>query len=230
MEVLSLLSPQQALADLVQFTQYIRKKYNCIINISDNNVINGKINEEKSNKNCQYYCPVIVVGGSYPGYLSAMARLRYPHVFQMAYAASAPITLYSQENHVRNHINFNDENDINGNGNNNNEIGEKSPDASEYAYYKVVTESAEIAVPGCAAAVRQTFLDVIYSCFHNNNNKSDTRGNYDDKYHSNNRKVLTSASCLRVCTSSIPEYIHQAGADMLFQEYTMVRQNVIAII
>jgi Serine carboxypeptidase S28 len=43
------------------------------------------------------YCPVISVGGSYPGFLSAMSRLRFPEVFDMSYAASAPMKFYSQE-------------------------------------------------------------------------------------------------------------------------------------
>ena len=43
------------------------------------------------------YCPVITVGGSYPGFLSAMARLRFPHVVDMAYAGSAPMYFYAQQ-------------------------------------------------------------------------------------------------------------------------------------
>jgi pimeloyl-ACP methyl ester carboxylesterase len=39
---------------------------------------------------------VITVGGSYPGFLSAMMRLRYPAVVDMAYSASAPTLLYAQ--------------------------------------------------------------------------------------------------------------------------------------
>jgi pimeloyl-ACP methyl ester carboxylesterase len=42
------------------------------------------------------YCPVITIGGSYPGFLSAMMRLRYPAVVDMAYSASAPTLLYAQ--------------------------------------------------------------------------------------------------------------------------------------
>jgi hypothetical protein len=43
------------------------------------------------------YCPVITVGGSYPGFLSAMMRTRYPGVVDMAYAASAPLRFYAQQ-------------------------------------------------------------------------------------------------------------------------------------
>jgi hypothetical protein len=53
------------------------------------------------------YCPVVAIGGSYPGFLAAMARFRFPHVFDMAYAASAPMHFYDQtvnENDYYNHI------------------------------------------------------------------------------------------------------------------------------
>ena len=43
------------------------------------------------------YCPVVTIGGSYPGWLSAMMRLRYPGVVDMAYSASAPMYFYTQE-------------------------------------------------------------------------------------------------------------------------------------
>ena len=42
------------------------------------------------------YCPVITVGGSYPGFLSAMMRVVHPEVVDMSYAASAPMKFYSQ--------------------------------------------------------------------------------------------------------------------------------------
>ena len=45
----------------------------------------------------QGYCPVLVIGGSYPGFLAAMMRVRYPAVVDMAYASSAPLRFYSQE-------------------------------------------------------------------------------------------------------------------------------------
>jgi len=43
------------------------------------------------------YCPILTIGGSYPGWLSAMARLLFPHMVDMAYAASAPMGFYSQQ-------------------------------------------------------------------------------------------------------------------------------------
>ena len=43
------------------------------------------------------YCPVISVGGSYPGFLSAIMRLHYPHVIDIGYASSAPLLLYAMQ-------------------------------------------------------------------------------------------------------------------------------------
>jgi pimeloyl-ACP methyl ester carboxylesterase len=75
---LSLLSPQQALADTVHFIRAQQRARNCTA------------------RGTKGYCPVITVGGSYPGFLSAMMRLRYPAVVDAAYAASAPLAFYSQ--------------------------------------------------------------------------------------------------------------------------------------
>jgi len=74
-----LLNPQQALADAANFIVGIQKEYGCTARDT-----NG-------------YCPVITVGGSYPGFLSAMMRLRYPEVVDIGYAASAPVLFYAQE-------------------------------------------------------------------------------------------------------------------------------------
>ena len=43
------------------------------------------------------YCPVIAVGGSYPGFLAAMLRFLYPEDVDIGYASSAPLLLYSKE-------------------------------------------------------------------------------------------------------------------------------------
>ena len=40
---------------------------------------------------------MITFGGSYPGWMSAMMRLRYPAVVDAAYAASAPMRFYAQQ-------------------------------------------------------------------------------------------------------------------------------------
>ncbi|CAJ1930855.1 unnamed protein product [Cylindrotheca closterium] len=43
------------------------------------------------------YCPVITVGGSYPGFLSALARVMFPNKVDIAYSASAPMLFYAQK-------------------------------------------------------------------------------------------------------------------------------------
>eukprot|EP00041_Stephanoeca_diplocostata_P028594 m.820754 g.820754 ORF g.820754 m.820754 type:complete len:231 (+) comp23398_c2_seq3:171-863(+) len=77
---LLLLSPQQALADAANFITFQRQLHNCSRDPGD-----------------ATYCPVVTFGGSYPGFLSAMMRLRYPAVVDMAYAASAPMKFYAQQ-------------------------------------------------------------------------------------------------------------------------------------
>ena len=103
---LSLLTAEQALADTAAFITAKRAELRC----------SGERGEPR--------CPVITVGGSYPGWLSAMMRVRYPNVVDMAYAGSAPMLFYSQL-------------------------------VDQFAYYRVVTDSAERAVPGCPASVRR---------------------------------------------------------------------------
>lgn len=76
-----LLTPEQALYDAVRLTHFIQDSYNC----------------SSDRQNHYSYCPVISIGGSYPGFLSAMARLRFPQTIDMAYAASAPMKFYAQQ-------------------------------------------------------------------------------------------------------------------------------------
>lgn len=76
---LALLTPQQALADTAALIVASQRAHNC------------------TEYGTPGYCPVITVGGSYPGFLSAMMRLRYPAVVDMAYAASAPALIYAQQ-------------------------------------------------------------------------------------------------------------------------------------
>ena len=77
-KAMRLLTPQHALDDAVALLVSTRKARGC--------TASGK-----------GYCPVITFGGSYPGWMSAMMRLRYPGVVDGAYAASAPMRFYSQE-------------------------------------------------------------------------------------------------------------------------------------
>ena len=89
---IKLLTPKQALQDNMRLLRYTQAKLGCSF-------------DRASPK----YCPVITVGGSYPGWLSAMARLVFPDVVDMAYSASAPMKFYSQQvqqeeyyNHISN--------------------------------------------------------------------------------------------------------------------------------
>lgn len=60
-----LLTPQQALADLAVFVEDRRQAHNC------------------SSRPGPRYCPVVTFGGSYPGFLSAMMRVRYPGAYSI---------------------------------------------------------------------------------------------------------------------------------------------------
>jgi Serine carboxypeptidase S28 len=76
-----LFTSEQALMDAVRLVQHVAQdQLHC--------------SPDKTSPN---YCPVITVGGSYPGFLSMSARLRFPSVVDMSYAASAPVKFYSQE-------------------------------------------------------------------------------------------------------------------------------------
>ncbi|KAL7538230.1 hypothetical protein ACHAXR_010625 [Thalassiosira sp. AJA248-18] len=79
-ELVELLTPQQALADMVQLVKHFKNELHCL----------------KYDRSSHKYCPVITVGGSYPGFLSAMFRVQYPDVVDIAYASSAPLKLYDQ--------------------------------------------------------------------------------------------------------------------------------------
>ena len=71
---------EQALADTARFALATARAHNC-----------------SATRGAKDYCPIITVGGSYPGWLSAMMRVRYPAIVDMAYAASAPTKFYAQE-------------------------------------------------------------------------------------------------------------------------------------
>ena len=134
-ENLKLLSIPHALADVAYFIQAKRKEFGCSLNPEDSS-----------------FCPVITVGGSYPGCLSALMRLRYPAIVQIAYAASAPLLFYTQT-------------------------------VDQYAYYKVITESAERSLTGCPEKVRSA-LEIIFESGYS---------------------IQTIATNLKLC--SIPDYI-----------------------
>lgn len=74
------MNTQEALADAAELIRDTQKKRRCT-----------------EGRGTEFYCPVLVLGGSYPGFLAAMMRMRYPAVVDMAYASSAPLRFYSQE-------------------------------------------------------------------------------------------------------------------------------------
>ncbi len=52
------------------------------------------------------YCPLVTIGASYPGFLSAMFRLLHSDVVDMAYASSAPLLMYAQVTDNREYYNI----------------------------------------------------------------------------------------------------------------------------
>jgi hypothetical protein len=78
-ELLELLTPQQAMADNVRLGREFARGLGC-----------------STHRNSSDYCPIITVGGSYPGFLSAMLRVVYPDYADASYASSAPLKLYDQ--------------------------------------------------------------------------------------------------------------------------------------
>jgi len=79
-ELLALLTPQQAMADMIQLTKHFKDELGC----------------SQYDRKSEHYCPVVTVGGSYPGFLSAMFRLAYKDFVDISYASSAPLKLYDQ--------------------------------------------------------------------------------------------------------------------------------------
>mmetsp|Transcript_13966 Transcript_13966/g.33834 ORF Transcript_13966/g.33834 Transcript_13966/m.33834 type:complete len:500 (+) Transcript_13966:63-1562(+) len=76
---LRVMNTQQALADAAEFIRAQQKARGC------------------TPRGTAGYCPVVTFGGSYPGFLSAMMRLRYSAVVDAAYSASAPMRFYTQQ-------------------------------------------------------------------------------------------------------------------------------------
>ena len=80
-ELLSLLTPQQAMADMIRLAKHFKDELGC---------------SQFDRNDSKHYCPVVTVGGSYPGFLSAMFRLAYSDFVDISYASSAPLKLYDQ--------------------------------------------------------------------------------------------------------------------------------------
>lgn len=71
---------EQAMADFLRILKHKQEEIGC-----------------SKHRDSDHYCPVITVGGSYPGFLSTMMRFVHPEHIDIAYAASAPLHLYSQD-------------------------------------------------------------------------------------------------------------------------------------
>ena len=108
-----LFTPEQAVYDAVTMLKKIRYDLGC-----------------SDDRQEEAYCPVITVGGSYPGFLSAFSRIMFPDVVDMAYAASAPMLFYAQTV------------------------------SSQYDYYNHITKVAEATITGCSKAIRAALGDV----------------------------------------------------------------------
>lgn len=74
-----LLSPAQALADAVRLIQTKQAEIGC------------------GPRGSPSYCPVMTVGGSYPGFLAVLMRLAHGDVVDIGYGSSAPLHLYSHD-------------------------------------------------------------------------------------------------------------------------------------
>jgi lysosomal Pro-X carboxypeptidase len=111
-----LLTYEQAITDAVLLVQAIQADLGCAGSRHDH---------------YDTYCPVIAVGGSYPGFLAAMARIIRPDVFDMAYAGSAPMKFYAQQVHQFAY------------------------------YQHIATVNDRDVLPGCSSAVRTALGDVF---------------------------------------------------------------------
>lgn len=75
----SLINTEQAMMDYVRLLNYVQADLGC-----------------SADRTSLEYCPCITVGGSYPGFLSAMMRVVHSNVVDIAYSASAPMKFYDQ--------------------------------------------------------------------------------------------------------------------------------------
>jgi hypothetical protein len=76
-DLIQLLTPEQFALDVVQLIQHKQSQFGC------------------GPRGTPEYCPVMVVGGSYPGLMATVLRLNHGDVVDIAYAGSAPLYLYS---------------------------------------------------------------------------------------------------------------------------------------
>jgi hypothetical protein len=81
LQLLQLLTPAQAMADMVQLTKHVR---------------DTEFTGCSPHRTSPDYCPVITVGASYPGFLSFLFRIVHGDFVDIAYASSAPLLMYAQ--------------------------------------------------------------------------------------------------------------------------------------
>ena len=114
MEMMQLFTPEQAIADNIQIIQSLRQDLGCSLSKSSSD-----------------YCPVVTIGASYPGFLSAIMRHNFADIIDVGYAASAPMVLNAH------HSNANTD-----------------------AYFNHVSTVAETARPGCARGTWVTLKEL----------------------------------------------------------------------
>ncbi len=85
-----LFTSEQALHDAMVLLESVRSDLGCL----------PKSNQTSNDDVDASYCPVVTVGGSYPGFLAAFARILFPGIVDMAYAGSAPMGFYAQETNM----------------------------------------------------------------------------------------------------------------------------------
>ena len=101
-ELLGLLTPRQAMADMIRLTKVFRDELGCPSSTSrsvdrSSSSSSSPATAAADDDDYDYdYCPVVTVGGSYPGVLSALFRLAHSDFVDMSYAASAPLKTHTQ--------------------------------------------------------------------------------------------------------------------------------------
>jgi hypothetical protein len=113
-QLLQLFTPEQAIADYIRIIQALQEQLGC-----------SPLRASKQ------YCPIVTIGASYPGFLSAIMRMRYDDVVDIGWAASAPMILNAHEAH-----------------------------ANTNAYFNKVARVAEVAYPGCIDGTYRTLEEL----------------------------------------------------------------------
>ena len=78
-ELLKLLTPAQAMEDMVKLTKHVR---------------DTEFTDCSPHRDSPNYCPIVTVGASYPGFLSFLFRIVHGDFVDISYASSAPLYMY----------------------------------------------------------------------------------------------------------------------------------------